>query len=49
MGLAAIASHRLAGVIPVGAIFQASLRIGGLRTKASAQPTPAEEPLRVLQ
>jgi len=49
MGLAAIASHRMAGFIPVGAIFKASLRIGRLRAKDDATPAPAEEPLRVLQ
>jgi hypothetical protein len=28
MGMAAIAAHRLGGIIPVGAIFKASVRIG---------------------
>src|SRR3954447_7058380 len=28
MGLAAVAAHKLAGVIPVSAIFRASIRIG---------------------
>ena len=40
MGLAAIANHRLAGVIPVGTIFHASRRLGGAlatpRLKAAA-------------
>lgn len=48
MGLAAIAEHRLAGVIPVGAILKASLAIGEMRARRNAPPQPAEEPLRVL-
>jgi MoaA/NifB/PqqE/SkfB family radical SAM enzyme len=47
MGLAAVAAHKLGGVIPVGAIFKASIAIG------RAWPKPAEPPrkleLRVLQ
>jgi len=37
MGVAAIANHRLGGVIPIGAIFRASVRIG----QAFARPEPA--------
>ncbi len=29
MGLAAIAAHRIGGIIPVGALFRASIKIGG--------------------
>lgn len=46
MGLAAIAEHRLAGVLPVGAIFKASLAIGRMLAEPVAPP-PADE-LRVL-
>ena len=46
MGLAAVAAHKLAGFIPVGAIFKASLRIGQARSKTPAQAM--EKPLRVL-
>ena len=49
MGLAAVGSHKLAGVIPIGTIFKASLRIGEMRAKGDAPSMPAEEPLRVLQ
>ncbi|MDE3198913.1 MAG: radical SAM protein [Acidobacteriota bacterium] len=49
MGLAAVAEHKLAGFIPVGAIFKASLRIGRMRAKAAAPPAPVEDPLRILQ
>jgi sulfatase maturation enzyme AslB (radical SAM superfamily) len=47
MGLAAVAAHKLGGIIPVGAIFKASIRIGQSRNKRNAQP-PVEEPLRLL-
>ena len=48
MGLAAIADHRVAGFIPVGALFKASLAIGEMRARRNKPPQPAEEPLRVL-
>ena len=48
MGLAAVAAHKLAGVIPVGAIFKASIKIGQVRSKRSEPPPPVEEPLRIL-
>jgi len=46
MGLAAVAAHRLAGIIPVGAIFKASIKIGQARSKR--EPPVGDEPLRVL-
>jgi hypothetical protein len=46
MGLGAVAAHRLAGIIPVGAIFKASIRIGQARAKR--RPPIVDEPLRVL-
>ena len=48
MGLAAIAAHKLGGIIPVGAIFKASVRIGQARSERAAQLLPVEEGLRVL-
>src|SRR5579871_5485082 len=48
MGLAAVAAHKLGGVIPVGAIFKASVKIGRARAKRSVPPPAVEEPLRVL-
>jgi sulfatase maturation enzyme AslB (radical SAM superfamily) len=48
MGLAAVAAHKLAGFIPVGAIFKASIKIGRVRAKRSAPPPTVEEQLRVL-
>jgi len=47
MGLAAIAKHRLGGIIPVGAIFKASVKIGQARVRRTAA-APPEEVLRVL-
>lgn len=51
MGLAAVAEHRLGGVIPVGAIFKTSIKIGQVMQKMTkpAEPPKAEDPLRVLQ
>src|SRR5579871_978740 len=48
MGLAAVAAHKLGGIIPVGAIFKTSVRIGRARAKRSVPPPAVEEPLRVL-
>jgi sulfatase maturation enzyme AslB (radical SAM superfamily) len=51
MGLAAVAAHKLGGIIPVGAIFKASVRIGQIgqaRAKRTAQPLPVGDSLRVL-
>ena len=48
MGLAAVAAHKLGGVIPVGAIFNASIKIGQFRARHSAPPPVVEEPLRIL-
>jgi organic radical activating enzyme len=47
MGLAAVAAHKLGGIIPVGTIFKASIKIGKARMRRTTQPS-AEEPLRVL-
>jgi hypothetical protein len=42
MALGAVAAHRLAGFIPVGAIFDASLKIGRVLSRR-ATPTPVVE------
>jgi MoaA/NifB/PqqE/SkfB family radical SAM enzyme len=51
MGLAAIADHKIAGVIPVGALFRASIRVGRLRAKPAVDAGLAAQTkgLRVLQ
>jgi sulfatase maturation enzyme AslB (radical SAM superfamily) len=48
MGLAAIAAHKLVGVIPVGMLFKASVKIGQMRARHHAPPAEVEEQLRVL-
>jgi sulfatase maturation enzyme AslB (radical SAM superfamily) len=56
MGLASIAAHKLGGILPVGAIFKASIAVGQWRARSKstavmptgfsnlAKPTPAHEP-----
>src|SRR5580704_266805 len=48
MGLAAVAAHRLGGIIPIGAIFKASIKIGRARAQFRAPPLPVSEHFRVL-
>ncbi len=47
VGLAAVAAHRLWGIVPVSAIFKASIKIGKARAKLPA-PQPVPESLHVL-
>ena len=49
MGLAAVGRHRLAGLIPVGAIFKASLALGRMRSKSRAGEPPIPRPFQVLR
>ncbi len=48
MGLASVGAHKLAGILPVGTIFQASIKIGQSRMKSKEkfEPKPA---LPILQ
>jgi hypothetical protein len=48
MGLAAVAAHKLGGLIPVGSIFQASIQIGRMLAKRMAPPIEKGQ-LRVLK
>lgn len=48
MGLAAVADHKLAGFISVGAIFNTSIKIGKLRSKPAVEDAP-KSPFQVLQ
>jgi sulfatase maturation enzyme AslB (radical SAM superfamily) len=48
MGLAAIAAHKLGGIIPVGAIFKASIMIGQVRLNQTMRSRSVNEELRVL-
>jgi len=51
MGLAAIAAHKLGGIVPVGAIFKASIKIGRMgqvRSQPNAEPAAVEPGTRGL-
>jgi sulfatase maturation enzyme AslB (radical SAM superfamily) len=51
MGLAAIAEHKLGGIVPVGAIFKASVRVGQIvrgRSEPIAELPAVAKGLRVL-
>jgi len=48
MGLAAVGAHKLGGIIPVGVIFKASMKLGQLRANRFAAPPVAEEQFRIL-
>jgi len=43
MGLAAVAAHKLGGLIRVGALFEASIKIGQARANGGGQPRPRNE------
>ena len=52
MGLASIAAHKLGGILSVGAIFKASIRIGETRARyreKSRERYQTKDPLRILQ
>lgn len=49
MGLAAVAAHKLGGLIPVGAIFKASIKLGQLRSKRRPEAPQQVPMLRVLR
>jgi MoaA/NifB/PqqE/SkfB family radical SAM enzyme len=48
MGLAAVGAYKLGGILPIGAIFRASVKIGKKRARLRTK-TPAKDPLQVLQ
>jgi len=47
-GLAAVAAHKLGGLMPVSAIFKTSFMIGQARSERTPQASPVEKALRVL-
>ena len=52
MGLASIAAHKLGGILPVGTIFKASIRIGEARARhreKSGKKFQVQDPLPVLK
>ena len=48
MGLAAVAAHKIGGVIPVSALFRASIKVGQMRSKP-LPPSPPPNALHVLR
>jgi sulfatase maturation enzyme AslB (radical SAM superfamily) len=48
MGLAAIAGHKLGGIIPVGSLLKASLRVGRFWANGTAESLKGPDELRVL-
>lgn len=46
MGLAAVAAHKWGGVVPVGMLFRASVKVGQARSRRTRPP--AADPLRVI-
>lgn len=48
MALAAVADHKIKGVIPIGGLFRASVRIGQAWSGAQAGPEPLPEPFKIL-
>jgi sulfatase maturation enzyme AslB (radical SAM superfamily) len=48
MGLAAVAAHKLGGIVPIGPIFHSSIRIGRFWSRKTHDPSPRPDPLRVL-
>lgn len=49
LGLAAVAGHKLGGIIPVGAIFRSSVKIGGMVAKRKGEIPPAVQAFKILQ
>jgi MoaA/NifB/PqqE/SkfB family radical SAM enzyme len=49
MGLAAVANHKIAGVIPVAALFRASLRIGQMVGHENSEPAQQQEEIPALR
>ena len=49
LGLAAVANHKLGGVIPVGAIFKASVKIGKMLGDRGGEMPPNVPVLKILQ
>jgi MoaA/NifB/PqqE/SkfB family radical SAM enzyme len=48
MGLAAIADHKIGGLVPVGAIFKGSIQVGRWWSGTKAPDVAAQSPLKVL-
>ena len=48
MGLAAVAAHKLGGVLSVGSIFKSSMKIGTRRLNSRVKQAAAKNPLPIL-
>lgn len=48
MGLAAVAAHKLGGIVPVGSIFRASVKIGRHRSKQIREEVPKTPAFQIL-
>lgn len=48
LGLAAVAEHKLAGVLPVGAIFRSSVRFGDMLAKRRGEASPDVPAFKIL-
>jgi hypothetical protein len=48
MGLAAIADHKLGGVLPVGALLKASIAVGKLRSRRPDPPPPPDNIIQIV-
>jgi hypothetical protein len=49
MGLAAVAAHKLGGILSVGTIFKASIKVGRSLANRTAGPPQLRDELRVLR
>jgi MoaA/NifB/PqqE/SkfB family radical SAM enzyme len=49
MGLAAVAAHKLGGILPVGIIFRASIKVGRSLANRTPDPPQLRDELRVLR
>lgn len=49
MALAAVGTYKVGGIIPAGALFRGSVRIGAMRRALRSAPVLDENPLRVIQ
>ena len=49
MGMAAVAHHKLGGIVPLGSIFKASVKIGQWRAQSRRPDAPAIKPQPIVQ
>ena len=49
MALAAVGTYKVGGIIPAGALFRGSVKIGAMRRAMTAPQAAQQDPLRVIQ